>query len=197
MDIQQKTTWLHQIVQSNAQFTARIDTHYHPLKRESCPYAIITCMDPRVNLEAVGIPPFTHEGMVGSQVRIIRTLGAMSDHRSLVVGIHLAGFKEIALMMHTDCGGHLAYTHIEKLIENMRTNLSDTQFYEFTRMIGEPFTEKLIDWLKAFEDPGEAVKQEILRLKSQPFLPHSLVIHGLIYDLSTGAIEVVINGYEQ
>ena len=192
-----QTPWLHQIIESNTRFTERIDTHHHPLQRESCPYAIITCMDPRVNLEAVGIPPFTHDGRLGSQVRIIRTFGAMSDHRSLVMGIHLAGFEEIAFMMHTDCGGQLAYTCIETLIDNMQTNLSDTQFQTFTQMIGEPFQEKLLDWLKAFDDPRDAVKQEVLALKHQPFLPQTLVIHGLVYDLSTGAIEVVINGYEQ
>jgi carbonic anhydrase len=192
-----QTPWLHQIIERNTEFTERIDTLHHPLQREACPYAIITCMDPRVNLEAVGIPPFTHDGRLGSQVRIIRTLGAMSDHRSLVVGVHLAGFKEIAVMMHTDCGGHLAYTRIETLIDNMHTNLSDTQFQAFAQMIGEPFQENLLDWLKAFNDPRDAVKQEVSALKRQPFLPQSLVIHGLVYDLSTGAIEVVINGYDQ
>jgi len=78
----------------------------------------------------------------------------------------------------------------------MHANLSETQFNEFKRTIGEPFKEKLIDWLKAFEDPREAVKKEILALKSQPFIPHSLIIHGFVYDLSTGNIDVVVNGYD-
>jgi len=33
-------------------------------------------------------------------------------------------------------------------------------------------------------------------VKGSPFVPETLIVHGLVYDLSSGGIEVVVNGYE-
>ena len=43
--------------------------------------------------------------------------------RSLIIGIHLAGVKEIALIGHTDCGGCLAFARIDTIIEHMQQTL--------------------------------------------------------------------------
>jgi carbonic anhydrase len=153
-------------------------------------------MDPRVNLAAVGIRPFEPTGEIQSQVRVIRTLGGIADERSLVVGIHLAGFKEIAVVMHTDCGCSVAYSKIDTLIENMESNLSPHKWEEFKKLVGEPIRDKLREWLHAFQDPRQAVRKEVQAIKAYPLAPESLVVHGLVYDLSSGAIEVVVNGYE-
>lgn len=188
--------WIQKIQEENVKFVNKTESGNHPLQRAPCPYAIITCMDPRINLSAVGIPPFLENGETNSQVRIIRTLGGMSDLRSLVVGIHLAGFKEILFLFHTDCGCTVAFAAIDKLIENLYSNLSDPQMITFKKMIGEPFRDKLLTWLKAFEDPKAALIREIKELKKQSFIPGSMVIHGMIYDLSSRRTELVVNGYE-
>jgi carbonic anhydrase len=153
-------------------------------------------MDPRVNLAAVGVSPFEPTGKIQSQVRVIRTLGSIAEERSLVVGIHLAGFKEIAVIMHTDCGCSLAYFKIDTLIGNMQSNLSTEKWNEFKGQVGEPVRDRLREWLHAFQDPRQAVRKEVQAIKDHPFAPASLIVHGLVYDLSSGAIEVVINGYE-
>ncbi len=103
--------WLDNILKENEDFRKRIDVQRLPTKREPCPYTVITCMDPRVNLESVGVLSFSKNGEIGSQVRIIRTLGGIAENRSLVVGIF--GFKEIAVLMHTDCGCSLVYSKID------------------------------------------------------------------------------------
>ena len=189
-------TWLDTILEENKKFREAIDTDALPTQRQPYPYGVVTCMDPRVNLAAAGVPPFRSTGEIQSQVRIIRTLGGMADKRSLVVGIHLAGLKEIAVIMHTDCGCSLAYSKIDTLIGNMETNLHPEKWREFKNLVGAPIREKLIEWLHAFEDPRAAVKKEVEAIKSYPFVPETLIVHGLVYDLSSGTIEIVVNGYE-
>ncbi|MDP6180449.1 MAG: hypothetical protein QGG48_11205, partial [Desulfatiglandales bacterium] len=105
--------WLDIILEENGKFKKGLDTDALPKEREPYPYGVVTCMDPRVNLAAAGVPAFLSTGEIQSQVRIIRTLGGIADKRSLVVGIHLAGLKEIAVIMHTDCGCSLAYSKID------------------------------------------------------------------------------------
>jgi carbonic anhydrase len=189
--------WLKKIREANDRFKEQINIDVLPTERQPCSYAIVTCMDPRVNLESVGIQPFTPNGELGSQIRVIRTIGGMHESRSLAIGIHLAGFKEIAVIMHTDCGCSLAYHKVDKIIENMEANLGPKKLKEAKNTIGEPFRENLLEWLYAFQNPMEAVKKEVVEIKDSPFVPDTLIIHGLVYDLSSGGIEVVVNGYDK
>ena len=152
-------------------------------------------MDPRVNLEAIGIPGFDQNGEGASTVRIIRTLGGMADDRSLLVGIFLAGVREITIVMHTDCGGCLAYENIDVIADNLRNRLSADRFAVFQSEIGEPFRDNLRHYLKAFQRPEEALEREISRIRQLPFIPQELIIHGVIYELASGNIQVLVNGY--
>ena len=65
----------------------------------------------------------------------------------------------------------------------------------FKAALGEPFRERLREYLKAFPDPFEAVEKEVSAIKELPFAPDNLVVHGLVYTLATGAVEVVVDGY--
>lgn len=188
------TNWLDQIIAANTAFLARIQPHKLPVALLPGS-AVITCMDPRVNLEAIGIPAFSHDGEGTSPIRIIRTLGAMADNRSLLVGIFLAGIREITLLMHTDCGCCLAYSKIDVIIENMQNCLTPETYHSFKSDIGEPFSKNLRAYIKAFEDPHQAVSKEIESIRQLPFVPDDLILHGLMYELSSGRIEVVVNGY--
>jgi len=188
-------SWLDTILQENREFTETIRLDDLPTERQPCPYAVVTCMDPRVNLAAVGVLPFETMGGIQSQVRVIRTLGGMADERSLAVGIHLAGFREIAVIMHTDCGCSVAYEKVDTLIENMQANLTPTKWEELKARVGEPLREGLIAWLHAFEDPREAVKKQVQAIHDCVVASQDLIVHGLVYDLSSGAVEIVVDGY--
>ena len=189
------TRWLDEILDGNRRFRERVDLDRLPVQRAPCPTAVITCMDPRVNLAALGISPFTDAGAAQSSIRVIRTIGAMAEQRSLVIGIHLAGFKEVALVMHSDCGCCLAHAKIDTIIETMERSLSPRQREAMRVRVGEPFRARLIDWLKAFEDPRDAVEREIAALRAEAFMPEDVVLHGLLYELASGRVEVVVNGY--
>lgn len=190
-----RATWLDRMLAANAAFTERTDLERIPVDREPSPYMVMTCMDPRVNLDCIGIPPFTDGGVARSPVRIVRTIGAMSEPRSLVIGLFLAGIEEVAIVMHSDCGCCLAHARLGTIIENLETNLDEGRFAEFRAEIGEPFERKLAAWLKVFDDPRAAVRREAAYVKSLPFVPPATPVHGLVYDLATARIEAVVDGY--
>lgn len=183
------------ILNANAHFQKRISTAKLP-KRAPETLAIITCMDPRINLESVGIPAFSLDGEGYSDVRIIRTIGAMAEPRSLIVGMFLAGIREFAVLMHTDCGCCLAHAKIDTIIDNMQKRLEPTAYQSFERSIGEPFRTNLMEWLNVFEDPYDAIRREIADIRAQPFVPEDILLHGLLYDTATGSVDVIVNGYD-
>lgn len=187
--------WLDQMVARNDAFRERIDPDRLPVDRTPGRFALITCMDPRINLEALGIAPFGADGSGASDVRIIRTIGGMADDRSLIVAIHLAGIREIAFITHTDCGNSLAKAKIATIAENLGASLDKDAHRSFVAQVGEPFQESLIAYLKAFDDPRRAVEREIEAVRQKPFVPFDVVLHGLVYDLATGRLEVVVSGY--
>lgn len=189
--------WLEGIETANTQFRNSIDVNLLPIERQPCPYAVITCMDPRVNLEAIGIPCFGPSGEANSQVRVIRTIGAIHESRSIVIGIHMAGFKEVAVLMHTDCGCCLAHSKVDTIESNMESNLSKRNLKKAQDIVGPPLRENLRPWLHTFEDPGAAVKREVSSIRQSPFVPESIIVHGLVYNLATGLVEVIVNGYAE
>lgn len=188
-------TRLDRMLEANLNFQQRIDVAKLP-SRAPDSLAVITCMDPRINLEALGIVGFSAEGEGNSDVRVIRTLGAAAEARSLLVGIFLAGFKEIVVLMHTDCGCCLAWSKIDVIVENMESRVGDSaEYQQFKREAGEPFRDNLRTWLNAFEDPRSAIHREVAAIKALPFVPDDIVVHGLLYDVATGGVEVIVNGY--
>lgn len=187
-------TWLDDIIEANADFRNTIDREMLPVRRTPG-NAVITCMDPRVNLAAIGIRPFSDAGEGYSSTRIIRTIGAIADDRSLIVGFHLAGITEVAVLMHTDCGCSSAFHNIDKIEAHMVESLDGYSMDALRRTIGEPFIEKLRSHLHAFVDPYQACEKEVDRIRHLPFVPEYVVIHGLVYDIETGAVDVVANGY--
>lgn len=188
--------WLDTLLTANTQFCSRVQPGKLPTQRTPGTVAVITCMDPRLNLEAIGLPPFKPDGGGSSSVRVIRTIGAMAEARSLVIGIFLAGIQEIAVLMHTDCGCCAAFGQVGKIAERMEQTLEPERLQSFKATVGEPFPERLRVWLKAFADPYKAVQCEVAAIKALPFVPASLVVHGLVYELASGRIEVVVNGYQ-
>lgn len=189
--------WLDTILLENAKFRERIQPDQLPTQRTPGPLAVITCMDPRINLEALGIPQFTSDGQSSSDVRVIRTGGAIAEPRSLFIGLFQAGIRELAIVAHTDCGFCLAYSQIDALVEKTRTSLTRAQWDAFQTGVGEPFLENLRTWLGVFQDPYAQVKHQVAHLKMLAFMPHDIVIHGLVYELESGTMHVVVNGYAE
>lgn len=188
-------TRLNAIQQANATFLQQITPDNLP-KRGPETLAVITCMDPRINLAALGIEPFLPDGSGQSNVRIIRTLGGMADARSLIVGVYLAGFTEIVVLMHTNCGCCLAHDKAGVIAHRMEARLDSAEFQTLKTNLGEPFESTLQTYLKTFDNPRTAVAREVAAIKTQPYMPTDVAVHGLLYDTASGAVEVIVNGYD-
>jgi hypothetical protein len=89
-----ETRWLDRIIGENREFRESVESAALPVERTACSFGVVTCMDPRVNLEAIGIPQFGLKGEGHSSIRIARGIGAMPEARSLVIVIFLAGICE-------------------------------------------------------------------------------------------------------
>jgi len=182
-------TWPAEAIAANHHFRQRISPDQLPVRGPGG-RAVITCIDPRINLEAIGISQFAESGRQESQVRIIRTIGAKVDERSLLIGVFLAGIRDITILAHTDCGCGLAHGAIASIAERMHRQLDPGRLAEFEAEVGRG-TDNLRLWLKTFEDPRQGVLNELERIRSLPFCPADLTIHGLVYDVETGGVEIV------
>ena len=78
----------------------------------------------------------------------------------------------------------------------MRQRLAPEQFSRARKFIGEPLTEKLKEFMGAFTDPYEEVRNQVEYFKNHPLAPPDIIVHGLVQNIFTGKVEVVVNGYE-
>jgi carbonic anhydrase len=134
--------------------------------------AVVACMDARLNVYGM-------LGLSEGEAHVIRNAGgAITDDaiRSLAISQRLLGTTEIVLIHHADCG--------------MLTFEDDDVRTEIERDTGiRP------SWAaEAFRDPDADVRQSIARVKASPFLPHSEVVRGFVYDEKTGRLREVQGG---
>lgn len=125
--------------------------------------AILTCMDARLDL-------FRALGLRIGDAHILRNAGgrATADAiRSLVVSAHLLGTREVGVVQHTNCG--LEGWSDEELEERTGANL------EFL----------------AFSEVYVSVRWDVAVIRSCGYLPPDFVAWGAIYDVDTGALQVV------
>jgi carbonic anhydrase len=115
---------------------------------------------------------------------------------SLFVLLYLANMKEFAFMTHTDCGLTKIQKDPQRAVARMKERLGEEGFKRAKALIGEPLEQKILAWLGAFEDPREEVKRRVENFKNHPLVPADVIAHGLLLDLATGKVEIVVNGYE-
>jgi carbonic anhydrase len=130
--------------------------------------AVLACMDARLNVnEALGLKT--------GDAHIIRNAGGIATEdaiRSLIISHELLGTQEFVVINHTDCG-MLTFTDndLQKdLRQKYKSDASEIRFYSFPNL-------------------EENVNNQINEIKSSPFFPPDIPIHGFIYDVKTGKIE--------
>jgi carbonic anhydrase len=186
--------WLDEILEKNEVYASKPDFLRQPTTSLPGEMALVTCMDPRVNLEAVGARPKKE----GEQVeRVILTRGGVPDMASLFVLLYVGNMKEFAFMTHTDCGLTKIQKDPGRAVARMKERLGEEGFKRAKALMGgEPLEKKILNWLDTFEDPREEVKRRVENFKNHPLVPPDVIAHGLLLDLATGKVEVVVNGYE-
>ena len=169
-------TVLATLTQRNRAFAA---THpgERPAVEPNLKALILCCADHRADPAHVfGLKP--NEAVVirnpGGRVTpdFLRTLGVLATIAQ-VDGLS-SGF-ELILMQHTDCGlSHLSpETHAEVLAPFLGVRPAE---------LGA----------KNLSDPREAVRSDIALLRQNPFVPPTLIVSGLVYDVDTGCVETIV-----
>jgi carbonic anhydrase len=132
--------------------------------------AIVTCFDSRID-------PLRIVGMAAGDAKIVRNAGArVTDDvlRTLVLAVGLLGVTRVLVMPHTDCrmaADDEATIHAKILAASG----VDTRSLEF----------------RTTEDQGQALRQDLQRIRSYPLLPRDIAVTGAVYDVRTGALTPV------
>jgi carbonic anhydrase len=126
--------------------------------------AVVTCMDTRIDVYAV-------LGLAVGEAHVLRNAGGrVTDDvlRSLALSGHVLGVDTVVLMQHTRCG--LAGTSDEEL--RARTG-ADVAFLPI-------------------DDHRAALREDVERLASTPYLAPLRTLAGLVYDVDSGRVEDVV-----
>jgi carbonic anhydrase len=132
--------------------------------------AVVACMDARLTVEQF-------LGLKTGDAHIIRNAGGLVTEdalRSLIISSHLLGTRTYYVIQHTDCG-MLTFTD-EKLREKLKTETGhDASQLHF----------------HSFSDVEKSVKKQLQTIRSNPFLPRDIDVHGFIYDVRTGKLREI------
>jgi carbonic anhydrase len=150
----------------------RVSLYYEPNRVSPKPtkhLAILTCMDTRLGLHALGLDP--------QDAHMIRNAGGIVTDdalRSLLVSHYFLGTQEVMIINHTDCGMMKATE--EEMHEHME------------RVAGLPANIPLK--FHAFKDVEKNVREQVTRLESHSWAT-KLRIRGFVFDVQTGKLREV------
>jgi carbonic anhydrase len=135
--------------------------------------AVVACMDARLTVEQF-------LGLKTGEAHIIRNAGGLVTDdalRSLIISSRLLGTRTFYVVQHTDCG--MLTFRDEQLHEQLRKetgkDASHLQFHTFT-------------------DVEASVREQLQRIRENPFLPRDIDVHGFVYDVRTGRLKEIAAG---
>ena len=139
---------------------------------------IVGCLDPRVDpMDILGLEP--------DEAAIIRNIGGRINPavvETLVllpavakaVGQNMGPGWNLVILHHTDCGIIGCYKHApDQLAKHLGVTRPQLECMEVT-------------------DPCKAVAQDVAAWKASPDVPGGFMISGVVYDVATGRIQVVV-----
>lgn len=133
--------------------------------------AVLTCMDSRIS-------PLEMLGLAKGDAKILRNAGARVTEdvlRTLVLAHYLLGVDRVLVLAHTDCG---------------MTKNTDSDVH--AKVLAQGVDSRSIDF-RTISDQRTTLVHDVQRIRSWPFLPPKMPVAGGIYDVRTGAIELVVD----
>src|SRR4051794_1349498 len=130
--------------------------------------AIVTCMDSRID-------PLNMVGLTAGDAKIFRNPGGRVTSpalEALVLGVHLLGVERILIIPHTRCA-MTRHTELE-----LREKVGQSAGVDATWQAFE-----------VIDDPLEALQDDVLRVRSHPLIPDSVLVGGFMYDVDTGLLD--------
>lgn len=131
--------------------------------------AVVTCMDSRID-------PLGVFGLKPGDAKILRNAGARVTEdvlRTLVLAVYLLGVNRVLVMPHTDCG--MAKVTDDEVHGLAARHGVDTRSLEFHTV----------------PDQDSALRRDLTRIRTSPFLPADLAVGGAVYDVRTGRLTPV------
>ena len=132
--------------------------------------AVLTCMDSRIE-------PLAMLGMQRGDAKIMRNAGARVTGdvlRTLVIAHALLNVDRVLVVAHTECA--MTGTTEEAVQEKLRERAGvDARSLHFQVM----------------SDQRASLLRDVQRIRSWPFLPDALEVAGALYDVRTGALQIV------
>lgn len=130
--------------------------------------AVLTCLDCRLH-----VPELL--GLQLGDAHILRNAGGVVTEdvlRSLIISYHIGGTRELMIVNNTKCG--MLTFKGEDLASRLRNDtgkvpLVPTRFLTFT-------------------DLEENVREQIVKVRSHPWIPETFDVRGFIYDVDTGQL---------
>lgn len=133
--------------------------------------AILACMDARLTLEPM-------LGLNTGDAHIIRNAGGIASEdaiRSLIISTHLLGTREFIVINHTDCG----------MLTFQDDALRQRLYRETGKLAIAPAQ------FNSFPNVEQNVREQVLKIKSHPWIPAEVVVRGFVYDVKTGRLSEV------
>jgi carbonic anhydrase len=131
---------------------------------------VVTCMDARID-------PYAALGLLPGDAHVLSNAGGVVTDdviRSLVVSQRLLGTEEVMVIHHTDCG-MTSFTD-DELADRLEKETGSRPPYEF----------------HAIADVDASVREDVARVKAEPFLVHRDRVRGFVYDVATGRVSEVV-----
>jgi carbonic anhydrase len=135
------------------------------------PFVVLTCMDARLHPEAF-------LGMEIGDAHVIRNAGGRASDdalRSLIISSRLLGTQEYAVIHHTDCG-MLTFSN-----DDLRGKLAADTGRDASHMDFLPFS-----------DLEESVRDDVHRIRDNPYIPADIEVSGWVYDVKTGELREIV-----
>lgn len=175
---------LEEILEANKEFV----DNFEPVSLGHLPekkVAILTCMDCRLT----GFLP-NALGISRGDAKIIRNAGntivGEDAIRSIAAAIYSLGCEEVLVVGHTECGmAHANPDAVKAKMIEMGIDEADID------AVGD-----LATWIGAIPGEEQNVLETVETIKNHPLISSQIPIHGLIMDITTGEVEVLIDGRE-
>lgn len=165
---------------------------YKTSKMPNKKLVVVSCMDTRLT-ELLPKAMNLRNG----DAKILKTAGAIVAHpfgsivRSILVSIYELGTSEICVVGHHDCGMSRLNSAemMRKMIERgiSEQTLATLEYAGF----------KISSLFRGFDSVEESVRHSVEVIRNHPFIPRDIPVHGLVIDPETGALDVLVNGYDQ
>jgi carbonic anhydrase len=170
-------TYLDSVIRRNRDFA---DRDFRPDLRmmPSGKALIVGCVDPRVD-------PATLFKLDPGEAAVLRNIGgrvtpalletlAILREVTLGAGADVGSESSLVLLQHTDCGIRHAHRRAPELL---------------AQHMGIPLAELES---RSIDDPYEAVALDVAALRASDRVPGGYTVSGLVYDVATGRLDVVV-----